>query len=164
MAGEIQATFEGTTGREPELGQTHGGKAALSVSVAVTRRVKRGDRFEDDSTTWVDCKVFGDQAENVAASLPKGTRVDVVGRLYEETFTRRDGTEGRKLVCDVERIAPSLRFATAQVMRRDARGGGGGQQGTQAGSWGQQASSWDTATPGQQGGASASGSDEGMPF
>lgn len=119
MAGEMIVQFEGTTGKEPELGQKHDGAAALTVSVAVTPRVKRDGEWCDGTTSWIDCRIFDQLAENVAASLPKGTRVIVTGRLSEREYTRKDGTQGRSLQCDVDTIGPSLKFATAQVAKRD---------------------------------------------
>ena len=132
----------------------------LFRSVAVTPRVKRDGQWGEGTTSWVDCRVYDQLAENAAASLPKGTRVVVTGRLYEREYTRKDGSQGRSLTCDVDTIAPSLRFATAQVARRErAASASQGQWGGQ-----QQGQSW--SQPQSQGDAWAqpSGTDQDTPF
>lgn len=141
MAGEMVVQFEGTTGKEPELGAKRDGGAALTVPVAVTPRLKRDGQWVEGVTSWVDCRMFEELAEHVAASIPKGTRVLVTGRLSEREFDRKDGSKGRSLQCDVDSFGPSLRFATAQVSKRE-RGSKTQQQGqgwaqTAQQSWGQ---------------------------
>jgi single-strand DNA-binding protein len=64
--------------------------------------------------------VWRDQAEHAAESLSKGSRVVVVGRLQQRSWTAEDGS-ARSVVEVVEVVAeelgPSLRWATATTTR-----------------------------------------------
>ena len=68
-------------------------------------------------------------AENVAESVPKGTRVLVTGRLEQRSWETNDGEKRSKIEIVADEIGPSLRFATAGVTKNERRGGdfeGGG--------------------------------------
>ena len=68
-------------------------------------------------------------AENVGESLGRGTRVIVVGRLEQRSWETDNGDKRSKVEVVADEIAPSLRWATAQVTkneRTDGAGGGGG--------------------------------------
>jgi single-strand DNA-binding protein len=61
--------------------------------------------------------VWRDQAEHAAESLAKGSRVVVVGRLQQRTWTAEDGS-GRSVVeVLAEELGPSLGWATATPAR-----------------------------------------------
>mgnify|MGYP001953761777 CR=1 FL=1 len=62
------------------------------------------------------CKAFGELAENVTASLTKGTRVIVSGREQTEEWDK-DGEKRSANVLIVDAIGPDLRYAQAQVTR-----------------------------------------------
>ena len=61
--------------------------------------------------------MWRDQAEHAAESLSKGSRVVVVGRLQQRSWTTEDS--GVRSVVEVvaEELGPSLRWATATVTR-----------------------------------------------
>jgi single-strand DNA-binding protein len=72
-------------------------------------------------------------AENVAESVTKGSRVVVTGRLDQRSWETQDGDKRSKVEVVADEIGPSLRYATAQVVRNERRdgfdggsGGGGG--------------------------------------
>jgi single-strand DNA-binding protein len=54
-----------------------------------------------------------DQAEHPAASLSKGSRVVVVGRLQQRSWTAEDGSARSAVEVLAEELGPSLRWATA---------------------------------------------------
>lgn len=83
---------------------------------------------KDDSKTecFTDCKVFGDMAENVAASLSKGSRVILEGREQTEKW-ESNGEQRSRNVLIVDAIGPDLRFATARVERTSTVMTGSGQ-------------------------------------
>jgi single-strand DNA-binding protein len=61
--------------------------------------------------------VWRDQAEHVAESLSKGSRIVVVGRLQQRSWTAEDGS-GRSVVEVVaEELGASLRWVTATTTR-----------------------------------------------
>jgi single-strand DNA-binding protein len=61
--------------------------------------------------------VWRDQAEHAAASLAKGSRVVVVGRLQQQTWTAEDGSTRSTVEVVAEELGPSLRWATATPSR-----------------------------------------------
>ena len=62
--------------------------------------------------------------ENVAASLTKGTRVLVTGRLEQREYETKEGEKRNVVEIVADEIGPSLRWARAEV-ERIARDGGG---------------------------------------
>jgi single-strand DNA-binding protein len=57
--------------------------------------------------------VWRDQAEHVVASLSKGSRVVVVGRLQQRAWTAEDGSARSVVEVVADELGPSLRSATA---------------------------------------------------
>ena len=62
--------------------------------------------------------VWRDQAEHACESLSKGSRVVVVGRLQQRTWTDQDGSARSIVEVVAEELGPSLRWATATTTRR----------------------------------------------
>jgi len=108
----------GNLTRDPELRYTGGGTAVCSLSLAVNRRVKKGDRWEEEAS-FFDIVVFGKIAENSAEYLAKGRPVLVEGELVQR---RWDDQEGRKR-SKVEVVANTVQFLGG---RGDSAGGSGG--------------------------------------
>jgi single-strand DNA-binding protein len=108
----------GNLTREPMLRYSASGTAWVSSGLAVNRRKRKDDgTFEDLPPEFYDLVCFGDLAERVAESLKKGDRVVVVGRLEEDHYTARDGTERTTAKLVADDIGASLRFATLNVER-----------------------------------------------
>jgi single-strand DNA-binding protein len=61
--------------------------------------------------------VWRDQAEHAAQSLAKGSRVVVMGRLQQRSWTAEDGSARSTVEVLVEELGPSLRWATARPER-----------------------------------------------
>ena len=61
--------------------------------------------------------VWRDQAEHVAKSLCKGSRVVVVGQLQQRSWTAEDGTARSTVEVVAEELGASLRWATATTIR-----------------------------------------------
>ena len=61
--------------------------------------------------------VWRDQAEHAAQSLSKGSRVVVVGRLQQRSWTAEDGSARSSVEVMAEELGPSLRWATAMPVR-----------------------------------------------
>jgi single-strand DNA-binding protein len=61
--------------------------------------------------------VWRDQAEHAAHSLAKGSRVVVVGRLQQRSWTAEDGSARSAVEVVAEELGPSLRWATAMTTR-----------------------------------------------
>ncbi|MBP1326543.1 single-strand DNA-binding protein [Leucobacter exalbidus] len=145
MAGEPLITVVGNLVADPEPRVSQAGKSWVTFRIASTPRVRdrqSGD-WSDGEPLWLGCRAYGEYADNIAASLTKGMRVIVQGRLTQRSYTDNQGQQRTSLDLEVEEVGPSLRFATTQVSRGQARGqvggfGGGAQPAGQP-SWGQPA-------------------------
>lgn len=146
MSNEARIEIVGNVARDPDLRQA-AGRSVVGVTVLVTGRRKQGDEWVDGETVAYECTLWGDEAENAVASLPKGTAVLVVGRLVGVDVYESGGESRAKVKVKVESIGPSLKRATAQVSRRG--GGFGPQPPAQPprGEWAEQ-NGWATAQPG----------------
>ena len=120
-----QVTLVGNITNDPELRFTPSGSAVANFTVAVNRRIRQGDQWEDKLDGFFNCSCWRDQAENVAESLRKGNRVVVVGRLSQRSYEDRDGNKRSAVEVQVDEVAPSLRWATAQIQKSSRSGGGG---------------------------------------
>ena len=61
--------------------------------------------------------VWRDQAEHAAQSLSKGSRVVVVGRLQQRSWTAEDGSARQVVEVLADELGLSLRWATATTTR-----------------------------------------------
>ena len=103
---EPSVSFAGNLTDDPEVRYTEGGIARARFRVAVSgRRVQEASFF-----TVI---VWRDQAEHASESLSKGSRVVVVGRLQQRTWTAEDGSARSTVEVVAEELGPSLRWATA---------------------------------------------------
>lgn len=70
----------GNAGKDAEI-RAFGERSKISFSLAVTKRVKRGDQWED-STSWVNVAVWCSAAQLPhVGEIRKGSRVAVIGEL-----------------------------------------------------------------------------------
>jgi single-strand DNA-binding protein len=74
-----KVTLIGYTGRDVEQKYTPGGTAIARVSVATSKRVKKGNEWQP-VTQWHDCVLFGKAAESpYITGIHKGTQVSWKG-------------------------------------------------------------------------------------
>jgi single-strand DNA-binding protein len=122
-------TVVGNLTGDPELRFTPSGVAVANFRLAVTPRVREGDQWKDGETSFFRINVWRQQAENVAETLTKGTRVIVTGKLRNRSW-QTDGGEQRTVTeIEADELGPSLKWATAKVERANRAGAGdkGGQ-------------------------------------
>jgi single-strand DNA-binding protein len=74
-------------------------------------------RREQEASSFFTVVVWRDQAEHAAESLSKGSRVVVVGRLQQRSWTAEDGSARSTVEVLAEELGPSLRWATATTSR-----------------------------------------------
>lgn len=136
MTGETIITVVGNLTGDAELRFTPSGAAVANFTVASTPRHfdKQTGEWVDDQALFLRCTVWRQPAEHVAESLTRGTRVIVSGRLKQRSFEDREGQKRTVIELEVDEVGPSLRYATAKVVRA-ARGSDGGGNGS---GWGQQ--------------------------
>ena len=123
-------TLVGNLTRDPELRFTQGGRAVASFGIAVNRRYQVNGEWQEQ-TSYFNVVAWGQLGENAAASLTKGARVVVNGRLEQREYQTQQGEKRTVIEVNADEVAPSLRYATAQVERTSSGGGapGGGNSG-----------------------------------
>jgi len=125
MGFDNTVTVVGNVTRQPELRFTQGGMAIANFGVAWNKRKKDGE----EETSFFDVSCFQKLAENVAESIEKGTRVVIYGTLQQRSWENQEGERRSKVEIVADEVAPSLRWASAQVSRNDFQGGGSSQGG-----------------------------------
>ncbi|KDA04733.1 single-stranded DNA-binding protein [Microbacterium sp. CH12i] len=134
---ETTLTLVGNLTADPELRQTQSGVAVASFTVASTPRNfdRAANEWKDGEALFLRCSAWRDLATNITASLTKGSRVIVTGRLQQRSYQDREGNSRVSMELQVDEVGPSLRYATAQVVRGDRSGGAsfGGDQRSDAG-------------------------------
>jgi single-strand DNA-binding protein len=108
---EASVSFAGNPTDDPELRHTEGGIARATFRVAIPGRTR------DSEPSFFTVVAWRDQAEHAAESLARGSRVVVVGRLQQRTWTAEDGSARQVVEVVAEELGPSLRWATATPSR-----------------------------------------------
>ncbi|MEQ8717842.1 MAG: single-stranded DNA-binding protein [Acidimicrobiales bacterium] len=139
MAFDNTVTLIGNITRDPELRFTPNGAAVATFGLAWNRRYQRnGEQVEEVSFFDITC--WSSLAENVCESLVKGNRVVVYGRLEQRSWENSEGERRSKVEVIADEVAPSLRWASAEVNRNErsesAQGGGSGGSGNRGGGGG----------------------------
>ena len=110
-----RVNISGNLTRDPELRQTQGGTAVLTLGVAVNDRRRNPQTNEwEDYPNFVDCVMFGTRAEALSRYLSKGQKVAIEGKLRYSSW-ERDGQRRSKL----EVVIDELEFMSP----RDGQGG-----------------------------------------
>jgi single-strand DNA-binding protein len=157
MAGDTNLTVVGNLTDDPELRFTPSGAAVANFTVASTPRFldKQTNEWKDGDALFLRCSVWRQAAENVAESLQRGARVIVTGRLKQRSYETKEGEKRTVYEVEVDEIGPSLRYATAKVVKGQRGGGGGGSFGGGGGGGGGGGASsgpaddpWATPAPG----------------
>ncbi|MDR0731285.1 MAG: single-stranded DNA-binding protein [Treponema sp.] len=113
MADLNHVVLVGRLTRDAELKYTSGGQAVCKFSIAVNRRRKNGDQWEDEAN-FFDIVLWGRQGESLNQYLLKGKMVGVEGELRQDRW-QQDGQNRSR----VEIVANNLQLL----------GGGGGNSG-----------------------------------
>ena len=71
----------------------------------------------EQKASYFTVVVWRDQGDHAAQSLSKGSRVVVVGRLQQRSWTAEDGSARSVVEVVAEELGPSLRWATATPSR-----------------------------------------------
>jgi single-strand DNA-binding protein len=107
---EAAVSFAGNLTDDPEVRYTKGGIARAMFRVAISGR-------REQEASFFTVVVWRDQAEHAAQSLSKGSRVVVVGRLQQRSWTAEDGSARSTVEVVADELGPSLRWATATTTR-----------------------------------------------
>jgi single-strand DNA-binding protein len=96
-------TIVGRIGQDPEAIGSNG----LRLRVATNDRVKNDvtGEWEDKNTSWWTVKAWKRLAEQSKDVLKKGQEVIIVGKVYEENWTDKEGTKRTSYEINAESIA-----------------------------------------------------------
>ncbi len=136
-------TLVGNLTRDPELRYTTGGRGVASFGMAVNRRYQVNGEWQEQ-TSFFNVVAWGQLGENVAATLGKGNRAIVFGRLEQRSWETQDGEKRSVVEVVADEVGPGLRWAQAQIERNERSGsdfGGSSGGGASGGSSGGGASS-----------------------
>jgi single-strand DNA-binding protein len=143
-AGDTTITLCGNLVDDPELRFTPQGQPVARFRIASTPRFldKATGEWKDGDGLFLTCNVWRGTAEHVAESLTRGMRVIVSGRLRQRSYETREGDKRTVYEVEVDDVGPSLKSATAKVVKASRSGGAqaGGQ--ARAGEGNQAADPW----------------------
>lgn len=123
-------TLTGNLTRDPELRYTTGGRPVTAFGLACNRRYQSSGEWKEQ-TSFFNVVCWGDLAENVAASMLKGSRAICHGRLEQRSWETQDGEKRSVIELVADEIGPSLRWATAEIAKTERSSGDGGYTGDQ---------------------------------
>jgi single-strand DNA-binding protein len=118
---DSNVTIVGNLTRDPELRFTAGGKGVASFGVAVNRRYQVNGEWQE-KVSFFNVTAWDTLGENAAASLAKGTRIMVTGRLEQREYETTAGEKRNVVEIVADELGPSLRWARAEVERTQRTG------------------------------------------
>jgi len=112
-------TVRGNLTSEPELRYTQNGTAVANFTIASTERIfdSTANEWKDGETTFLRSTLWRDDAENLAHSATKGTRVIATGRIQQKDYETKEGEKRSSIEFEIEEIGVSVKYATALVSR-----------------------------------------------
>ena len=123
MATGNYVTLIGNLVEDPELRFTPSGVPMAKLRFAVNRRWRDQSGEWQEETSFFGGTVWREQAESIAESLEKGTRVIVVGSLEQRSWETQEGDKRSIVEVRIDEVGPSLRWATAAVTKTSRDGG-----------------------------------------
>jgi single-strand DNA-binding protein len=119
-------TITGNIAADPELKRTPTGVAIASFRVGSSQR--RFDRntgtWEDTGTNWYAVSAYRGLADHVFASLRKGDRVILTGRLKLRQW-ETDSKRGVAIEIDADAVGHDLRWGTSTFVKAERTRDGG---------------------------------------
>ncbi len=104
MAGYNRVILVGNLTRDPQLSYTPSNTAVAEFGLASSHRWRGQDGQDHEETCFVDCSVFGRQAEVFCQYMSKGRQVLVEGRLKFRQWETPEGQKRSKLSVTVEKF------------------------------------------------------------
>lgn len=123
MSGSLNRTeLIGHLGADVELRYTpNGNRPVASMRVATTEVWKDKAGQKQEATEWHRCTIWGEQAENCAKYLSKGSQVYVEGKLQTRSWDDKDGQKRYS----TEIVASRVLFLGSKGGGKREGGGGG---------------------------------------
>jgi single-strand DNA-binding protein len=104
MANYNRVILMGNLTRDPQLSFLPSNTPVCEFGLAINRRWRGQDGNMQDETCFVDCSIYGRQAETFNQYMSKGRPVHVEGRLRLSQWESQDGQKRSKLSVVVERF------------------------------------------------------------
>jgi len=118
MAQDNHVTLVGNVTKDVDLRYTTSGRGVASFGLAVNRRWQQNGEWQE-AVSFFNIVAWGDLGENAAASLTKGNRVFVTGRLEQRSYEDKDGNTRNVTEVIADDLGPSLKWAQADVERTE---------------------------------------------
>ena len=116
-------TIIGNLTADPEVRVTDSGATLAEIRIAQNKRKRNSDgSWDEGEPMFFQGTVWNDMAENASSNLQKGMRVIVVGRLNYRSWETQEGQNRSVVDIAIDEIAPSLRWAKANVERTSGGG------------------------------------------
>lgn len=137
MAGETLITIVGNLTDTPELRYTQSGIPVANFTIASTPRFfdRQAGEWKDGEALFLRASVWREFAEHVSGSLAKGMRVIATGVLKQRSYETREGEKRTTIELAIDDIGPSLRYATATVVRAARQDAAGSPNTAQSDGW-----------------------------
>ncbi len=104
MANFNRVILMGNLTRDPQLSYTPNNTPVAEFGLATNRKWRTPDGQDREETCFVDCNVFGRQAETFNQYMSKGRPVLLEGRLRYSQWETQEGQKRSKLSVVVERF------------------------------------------------------------
>lgn len=103
----------GRVGQEPEQVGSNG----IRLRVVTSDRIKNDEtgQWEDKNTSWWTVKAWRNVAEYSKSVIKKGMEVTIIGRIYEESWTDKEGNKRNSVEINAENIS-----VTSYTLSKDA--------------------------------------------
>ncbi|GHU39313.1 single-stranded DNA-binding protein [Spirochaetia bacterium] len=95
-------TLIGRLTRDAEYKVLSSGQAVCNFSIAVNRRRKNGDQWEDEAN-YFDIVLWGKQADSLNRYLVKGKQIGIDGELRQDRW-QQDGQNRSKVVISANNV------------------------------------------------------------
>src|SRR5438309_1119642 len=125
-AGLEEDAIRATVDRATQVLQAGGGTVGRVDRWGNRRWQNRQTNEWEEAVSFFNIVAWGSLGENASESLQKGSRVLVTGRLEQRSWETEDGEKRSIVEVVADEIGPSLRWATAQVVKNERRSGDGG--------------------------------------
>lgn len=105
---------------DPGVRFSQSGNCILNLRLIAKKRVRDSNGNWSDGPTplFIDCTVFGKQAEHLADSIAKGDTVMVEGTLEQQEWDDKETGEKRSKVCIIaDEVAVSTQWGPAKTSR-----------------------------------------------
>lgn len=112
-------TVRGFVASEVKMTLTESGLPVANFRLGSTeRRYDRGsNQWVDAATNWYSVSLFRALAQNTSASVSKGERVIVTGKLKLRQWSKEDGRRGIAPEIDADAVGHDLVWGTAKFRR-----------------------------------------------